>query len=100
MDRDTQRLLAQLLAQEAQQLQERSQQEGVLAYLRRPLRRERPNERFLQNTLRSVQFNNRCASLGCAACLAGEGPGRAGLPRWGLAASSRAAWLREVAGAS
>jgi hypothetical protein len=62
MDRDTERLLAQLLARDAQQLEERSQQEGVLAYLRRPLRRERPNERFLQNTLRSVQFNNRCAA--------------------------------------
>ncbi|GLI62076.1 hypothetical protein VaNZ11_004634 [Volvox africanus] len=54
-------LLAQLLTQRALLLQERSQSDGVTAFLRRPPVRGRLNERFLQNTLRGVRNANRRA---------------------------------------
>ncbi len=41
-------LLAQLLTQRALSLQQRSEAEGVTAFLRRPVVRGRLNERFLQ----------------------------------------------------
>ncbi|KAK9795875.1 hypothetical protein WJX73_003813 [Symbiochloris irregularis] len=43
------------------QLRERSQDGGVLAYGERPQARSRPNERFLQNTLRNLGQANRRA---------------------------------------
>jgi hypothetical protein len=33
--------------------------EGVLAFLRKPVERLRPNERYLQNTLNSVNYGER-----------------------------------------
>ena len=36
---------------------------GLTALLRKPLQRERPNERFLQGTLRSVAFGEEPPSL-------------------------------------
>ncbi|KXZ49262.1 hypothetical protein GPECTOR_22g855 [Gonium pectorale] len=54
-------LIAALLTQRAMSLSERSQAEGVTAFLRRPAVRGRLNERFLQNTLRDVRTSNRRA---------------------------------------
>mmetsp|Transcript_13396 Transcript_13396/g.33755 ORF Transcript_13396/g.33755 Transcript_13396/m.33755 type:complete len:277 (-) Transcript_13396:515-1345(-) len=45
----------------AAQLKERSAADGVLAFLRKPVERARPNERYLQNTLRGMNFANRRA---------------------------------------
>mmetsp|Transcript_20055 Transcript_20055/g.47767 ORF Transcript_20055/g.47767 Transcript_20055/m.47767 type:complete len:261 (-) Transcript_20055:51-833(-) len=45
----------------ASQLKDKAKDRGVLAYLLKPVSRERPNERFLQNTIRSVNFANRQA---------------------------------------
>ncbi|GAX78985.1 hypothetical protein CEUSTIGMA_g6425.t1 [Chlamydomonas eustigma] len=61
MDADLERRLAQMLVERAALLEERANTDGVLAYLRRPPQRERPNERFLQNTLRGVFSSNRRA---------------------------------------
>lgn len=58
---EMERLLAKMLMDEASQLEERAKEYGVTAYCQRPLKRERPNERFLQNTLKSVQSANRKA---------------------------------------
>eukprot|EP00803_Ostreobium_quekettii_P001991 evm.model.scf_256EXC.11 EVM.evm.TU.scf_256EXC.11 scf_256EXC:105132-109558(-) len=59
MDLATEMQLARLLMRDAQQLEERAKEQGVTAYLQKPVHRERPNERFLRNTLSSVAFANR-----------------------------------------
>ncbi|BDA44704.1 hypothetical protein COCOBI_06-1820 [Coccomyxa sp. Obi] len=53
--------LAELIMRDITQLSEDAKVHGVTAYLRKPVHRERPNERFLQGTLRSVAFANRKA---------------------------------------
>ncbi|CAL8469558.1 g9099 [Coccomyxa elongata] len=53
--------LAELIMRDITQLSEDAKVRGVTAYLRKPVHRERPNERFLQGTLRSVAFANRKA---------------------------------------
>ncbi|GMH38258.1 hypothetical protein BSKO_06142 [Bryopsis sp. KO-2023] len=59
MDLATEMRVARLIMNDAQQLEERAAVEGVTAFLRRPVHRAPPNERFLQNTLRSVEFANQ-----------------------------------------
>ncbi len=59
MDRETERALARMLVERAALLEERVATDGVLAYLRRPPVRGRPNDRFLQSTLRGVLGSNR-----------------------------------------
>eukprot|EP00887_Chlorella_sp_A99_P006548 scaffold3.g6548.t1 len=59
MDSAKQAALAALVLADVQQLRERAEREGVTAYLSRPVQRERPNQRFLINTLRGVQQANR-----------------------------------------
>ncbi|KAK9811477.1 hypothetical protein WJX72_004564 [[Myrmecia] bisecta] len=59
MDAATEARLAYLVMQDALQLQERAVVEGVTAYNRKPVQRERPNERFLHRTIKSVEFANR-----------------------------------------
>lgn len=39
--------------------QRNAQEKGVLAYGKKPIPRSKPNNRFLQNTLKSVDFANR-----------------------------------------
>eukprot|EP01023_Acetabularia_acetabulum_P064231 TRINITY_DN8251_c0_g1_i4.p1 TRINITY_DN8251_c0_g1~~TRINITY_DN8251_c0_g1_i4.p1 ORF type:complete len:223 (-),score=43.85 TRINITY_DN8251_c0_g1_i4:318-986(-) len=51
--------LAKLVAADARQLTEKAQELGVGAYLSKPIHRERLNERFIQNTLKNVEFANR-----------------------------------------
>eukprot|EP00879_Flechtneria_rotunda_P003960 GHRR01004200.1.p1 GENE.GHRR01004200.1~~GHRR01004200.1.p1 ORF type:complete len:397 (+),score=155.94 GHRR01004200.1:356-1546(+) len=51
--------IAALIVSDAQQLEEKAQQQGVTAFLGRAVHRERPNERFLQSTLRNVASSNR-----------------------------------------
>lgn len=55
----TARRLAGLIVASAEQLQDRAQQQGVTAFLGRAVQRERPNERFLQNTLKNLASSNR-----------------------------------------
>lgn len=55
----TLRSLAALIAADAAQLEERAQQSGVTAFLGRPVQREKPNERFLQNTIRNLASANK-----------------------------------------
>ncbi|MED6202349.1 hypothetical protein PIB30_104454, partial [Stylosanthes scabra] len=55
MDLETENRLAAMLMREAAELQRQSEQEGVLAYLRKPNVRTRPNSRFLTATVRGVQ---------------------------------------------
>jgi hypothetical protein len=51
--------LAALLIAQAQQLQERAADVGVTAFCGKPTFRGKPNERFLQNTLKNVASSNR-----------------------------------------
>lgn len=60
---------------------------GVTAYLGRPVQRERPNERFLSHTIRSVQHGEWVGLLERAAGRAGSSPRAAPLL---LAANKRA----------
>ena len=55
MDLETENRLAAMLMREAAELRRQSEQEGVLAYLRKPNVRTRPNSRFLTATVRGVQ---------------------------------------------
>eukprot|EP00877_Chromochloris_zofingiensis_P004295 jgi/Chrzof1/13867/Cz08g15170.t1 len=55
----TQRRLAAMLMSDAEQLQDRAVVHGVTAFCGKPVQRERPNERFLQNTLRNVASANK-----------------------------------------
>lgn len=61
MDAETEQRIAALLRDGAAQLSEAAERKGVSAFCRRPLMRERPNSRFLLNTLRGVQTANRRA---------------------------------------
>lgn len=51
--------VAALLLEDARRLSERAQQRGVTAYLEQPERRQRPNARFLRNTMANVAHSNR-----------------------------------------
>ncbi|KAK9907996.1 hypothetical protein WJX75_001262 [Coccomyxa subellipsoidea] len=53
--------LADMIMRDIAQLAEDAKAQGVTAYLRQPVHRKKPNERFLQGTLRSVAFANRKA---------------------------------------
>lgn len=55
MDLETENRLAAILMKEAAELRRQSEREGVLAYLRKPDVRTRPNSRFLTATVRGVQ---------------------------------------------
>lgn len=57
----TARRLAALIVAGAEQLQERASQQGVTAFVGRALQRGKPNERFLQNTLRNAASSNKRA---------------------------------------
>jgi hypothetical protein len=63
MDAELERRLAHMLVERAALLEECASTDGVLAYLRRPPQRERPNERFLKNTLRGVFSSNQRAQV-------------------------------------
>lgn len=56
MDADTEARLAALIMKDVSQLTDLAQDRGVTAYRLRPVQREKPNERFLKGTLRSVHF--------------------------------------------
>ncbi|KAJ8434106.1 hypothetical protein Cgig2_005785 [Carnegiea gigantea] len=55
MDLETENRIAAILLKEAAELRRQAQQEGVLAYLRKPTVRGRPNSRFLTATVRGIQ---------------------------------------------
>ena len=55
MDLETENRLAALLMREAAELRRQADKEGVLAYLREPNKRHRPNSRFLGATVLGVQ---------------------------------------------
>ncbi|KAL4435873.1 hypothetical protein ABPG77_000635 [Micractinium sp. CCAP 211/92] len=61
MDMATRQKLAALIQRDIDQLREKAEGQGVTAWLGRPVQRERPNEQFLQRTLRSVQAHNQRA---------------------------------------
>lgn len=61
MSPETARRLAALIVADAQQLAERAGDHGVTAFVGRAVQRERPNERFLQNTLRNLASSNKRA---------------------------------------
>ncbi|KAL0036563.1 hypothetical protein WJX79_000423 [Trebouxia sp. C0005] len=51
--------VARLLIRDAQQLADRAKEIGATAYAQKPWHRVRPNEQFLQVTLRNVESGNR-----------------------------------------
>lgn len=55
MDLETENRIAAVLLREAAELRRQAQQEGVLAYLRKPTVRGRPNSRFISATIRGIQ---------------------------------------------
>ncbi|CAK0784424.1 hypothetical protein CVIRNUC_007628 [Coccomyxa viridis] len=57
----TEAQLAEFIMHDVSALAGNAGDQGVLAYARKPVHRERPNERFLQGTIRSVAFANRKA---------------------------------------
>ncbi|KAK9861514.1 hypothetical protein WJX84_001666 [Apatococcus fuscideae] len=61
MDAATEARLARIINSDLEQLREKAEVQGVLAYGLNPVRRERLNERFLQNTLKSVGYANKKA---------------------------------------
>ncbi|KAL9321323.1 hypothetical protein ACSQ67_013162 [Phaseolus vulgaris] len=63
MDLETENRLAAILMREAAELRRQSAREGVLAYLRKPDVRTRPNSRFLTATVRGVQQANRVVEV-------------------------------------
>ncbi|BAT86954.1 uncharacterized protein HKW66_Vig0064420 [Vigna angularis] len=63
MDLETENRLAAILMKEAAELRRQSEREGVLAYLRKPDVRSRPNSRFLTATVRGVQQANRAVEV-------------------------------------
>ncbi|XP_027338860.1 uncharacterized protein LOC113852712 [Abrus precatorius] len=63
MDLETENRLAAMLMREAAELRRQSEKEGVLAYLRKPNERTRPNSRFLTATVRGVQQANRAVEV-------------------------------------
>ncbi|KAG0483376.1 hypothetical protein HPP92_011460 [Vanilla planifolia] len=63
MDLETENRLAALLMEEARRLRREADKEGVLAYLREPNVRGRPNSRFLTATVRGVEQANRAVQI-------------------------------------
>ncbi|KAI9081480.1 hypothetical protein K1719_036626 [Acacia pycnantha] len=63
MDLETENRLASLLMKEAAELRRQAEKEGVLAYLRQPNKRHRPNSRFLTATVLGVQQVNRAVEV-------------------------------------
>lgn len=63
MDLETENRIAAVLLKEAAELRRQAQQEGVLAYLRQPTVRGRPNSRFLTATVRGIQQANRAVEV-------------------------------------
>ncbi|KAI9121145.1 hypothetical protein K1719_008178 [Acacia pycnantha] len=63
MDLETENRLASLLMKEAAELRRQAEKEGVLAYLRQPNKRHRPNSRFLTATVLGVQQANRAVEV-------------------------------------
>ncbi|KAI7846125.1 hypothetical protein COHA_000386 [Chlorella ohadii] len=61
MDMATRLKLAELIQKDMDQLRQKADDQGVTAWMQRPVQRGRPNERFLQHTLRSVHAHNRRA---------------------------------------
>lgn len=55
MDLQTENRIAAILMKEAAELRREAEKEGVLAYLKQPKTRFRPNSRFLSATVRGVQ---------------------------------------------
>ncbi|KAG5034997.1 hypothetical protein JHK87_009907 [Glycine soja] len=63
MDLETENRLATMLMREVAELRRQSEREGVLAYLRKPNIRTRPNSCFLIATVRGVQQANRVVEV-------------------------------------
>lgn len=63
MDLETENRIAAILLREAAELRRQAQQEGALAYLRKPTVRGRPNSRFLTATVRGIQQLNRAVEV-------------------------------------
>ncbi|XP_010674906.2 uncharacterized protein LOC104890977 [Beta vulgaris subsp. vulgaris] len=63
MDLETENRIAAVLLREAAELRRQAQQEGVLAYLRKPTVRGRPNSRFISATIRGIQQVNRAVEV-------------------------------------
>ncbi|RZC16441.1 hypothetical protein D0Y65_009632, partial [Glycine soja] len=63
MDLETENRLAAMLMREVAELRRQSEREGVLAYLRKPNIRTRPNSCFLIATVRGVQQANRVVEV-------------------------------------
>ncbi|KAI4296501.1 hypothetical protein L6164_036454 [Bauhinia variegata] len=63
MDLETENRLAVMLMREAAELRRQAEKEGVLAYLRQPYTRARPNSRFLTATVLGVQQANRSVEV-------------------------------------
>ncbi|KAG5066303.1 hypothetical protein JHK86_010034 [Glycine max] len=63
MDLETENRLAAMLMREVAELRRQSKREGVLAYLRKPNIRTRPNSCFLIATVRGVQQANRVVEV-------------------------------------
>ncbi|KAI4299219.1 hypothetical protein L6164_032699 [Bauhinia variegata] len=63
MDLETENRLAAMLMREAAELRRQAEKEGVLAYLRQPNTRARPNSRFLSSTVLGVQQANRSVEV-------------------------------------
>ena len=60
MDPQVQAQLAALIQKDMDLLKARAGDDGVLAYGRKPVPRDVPNERFLQNTLRDLGSGGCC----------------------------------------
>ncbi|GAB2274979.1 hypothetical protein Dimus_009748 [Dionaea muscipula] len=63
MDLETENRIAAILLKEAAQLRREAEKEGVLAYLRQPNARRRPNSRFLTATVLGIQQANRAVDV-------------------------------------
>ncbi|GMG98742.1 hypothetical protein Nepgr_000582 [Nepenthes gracilis] len=63
MDLETENRIASVLLKEAAELRRQAEKEGVLAYLRQPNVRGRPNSRFLTATVLGIQQANRAVEV-------------------------------------
>lgn len=63
MDLETENRIASVLLREAAELRRQAQHDGVLAYLRQPTVRGRPNSRFLTATVRGIQQINKAVEV-------------------------------------
>ncbi|KAF5731880.1 hypothetical protein HS088_TW18G00566 [Tripterygium wilfordii] len=63
MDLDTENKIAAILLREAAEMRREAEKEGVLAYLRQPNVRTKPNSRFLTATVLGVQQANRAVEM-------------------------------------